>query len=198
MCDVLKLNTYLRTKRIPILLSGEEYPELTISTKLFQEGAYKYEANKRGNAQTFNLLTRFGVVATYESVLQHQEQEPTNLVYFGTILASIEATLTYAGQLYNELAYTGSVMCRVNLTTWDNTALVYKDHQRPSDSPRNLRGYFAWEVEPTTSELNDPTARTEMLYEIMQEFIRSFGYVGDSNQLVNAWLEKSERYPKSS
>lgn len=197
MCDVLKLNTHLKTKRIPTLLSGEEYPELAISTKIFQEGAYKYKAGNRGQPLTFNLLTRFGVVATYERVLQHQEQEPMDLVYLGTALASIEATLRYAGNLYNELAYTGSVMCRVKLTTMENTALVYKDHQRPSDSPRNLRGYFSWEVESTASELNDSAARTETLYEIMREFTRSFGYTGDSNQLVDEWLTRSGLYPKS-
>ncbi|SRR5260370_1391906 len=113
------------------------------------------------------------------------------------VLASIEATLRYAGNLYNELAYTGSVMCRVKLTTMENTALVYKDHQRPSDSPRNLQGYFSWEVEPTASELNDSAARTETLYEIMREFTRSFGYTGDSNQLVDEWLTRSGLYPKS-
>jgi len=196
MCDVLKLSKYLSMERIPTLL-GEEYPDLTFPTKVFQEGAYKYEADNRGHPLTFNLITRFGVVATYERVLQHQEQEPTDLVYFGTTLASIEATLRYAGKLYNELAYAGSVMCKVNLTAIENTALVYKDYQRPGDFPRNLQGYFAWIAEPTAGELNDPATRTGVLYEIMEEFARSFGYVGDSNQLVDSWLAKSGLCPKS-
>jgi hypothetical protein len=198
MCDVLKLNAYLGTKRIPTLLSGDGYPQLDIQTKVFQEGAYKYKADNRGLALNFSLLTRFGVVATYERILQNQKEEPNDLIYLGEALASIDATLRYAGNLYNELAYTGSVMCKVNLRTKENTALVYKDHQYPSTSPRNLQGYFAWEVEPNVSELNDPATRIKILYEIMQEFTRSFGYVGDSKQLVDGWLAKSGLYPKSS
>lgn len=197
MCDVLKLNTYLRTKRIPTLLRGEEYPELATSTKIFQEGAYKYVADSKGRPLTFNLLTRFGVVATYERVLQHQEQEPIDLVYLNIVLSSIEATLRYAGELYDDLAYTGSVMCKVNLTTIENTALIYKN-QRPIDLPRNLQGHFTWEVEPTVRELNDSAARTEVLYRVISEFVRSFGYVGDSNQLVDNKLAESGLYPKSS
>ncbi len=197
MCDVLKLNTHLRTKRIPTLLPGDEYPQVDIHTKVFQEGAYKYEADSQGLVQSFSLLTRFGVVATYERVLKEQKDEPNDFIYFGNALASIEATLRYAGKLYDELAYTSSVMCQVNLTTMENTALLYKDFQLRSTLPRNLQGYFAWEVEPTVSELNDPAARTEMLYEIIQEFTRSFGYVGDSNQLVDGWLARSGLYPKS-
>ncbi len=199
MCDVLRLNAYLKTKRIPTLSSGEEYPQLDIKTKVFQEGAYKYEADSRGLAQSFSLLTRFGVVATYERVLKEQEYEPNDFIYFGHALESIEATLRYAGKLYAELAYTGSVMCKVNLVTMDNTALVLIDSpQHSSTSYRNLQGYFAWKIEPTVSDLNDPVARTEMLYEIMQEFTRSFGYAGNSDQFVDKWLEKSELYPKSS
>lgn len=200
MCDVLKLNAYLRTKRIPTLLLDEEYPQLDIPTKLFQEGAYKYEADKRGNAKSMSLLTRLGVVATYERVIQQQKQEPMDFIYFGEALASIEATLRYAGMLYNELAYTGSVMCKASLLTIDNTALLLTDqhrHQGIGRSSRNLQGYFAWQVEPTVSSLNNPITRTELLYEIMQEFSRSFNFAGDSNQFVDEWLEKSGLYPKS-
>jgi len=199
MCDVLKLNTHLRTKRIPTLLSGEEYPQLDIQTKVFQEGAYKYEADSRGLALSFSLLTRFGVVATYERVLKEQKDEPNDFIYFGEALASIEATLRYAGKLYDELTYAGSVMCNVSLVTMDNTALLLADRlQRLSTSFRNLQGYFDWKVEPTVSDLNDPATRTGMLYEIMQEFTRSFGYTGNSDQFVDEWLEKSGLYPKSS
>ena len=199
MCDVLKLNAFLSTKRIPTLLSGDEYPQLDIRTKVFQEGAYKYEVDSRGFALSFSILTRFGVVATYERVLKEQENEPNDFIYFGEALASIEATLRYAGKLYDELAYTGSVMCNVSLVTMDNTALLLADRlQSLSRSLRNLQGYFAWKVEPTVSDLNDPTTRTEMLYEIMQEFTRSFGYAGNSDQFVDEWLEKSGLYPKPS
>ncbi len=198
MCDVLKLSIHLMNERIPTLLSGEEYPQLDIQTKVFQEGAYKYEADSRGFALSFSLLTRFGVVATYERVLRVQENEPNDSIYFGHALASIEATLRYAGKLYDELAYTGSVMCTVSLVTVDNTALLLTDRQRPSTLPRNLQGYFAWKVEPTVSDLNGPTTRTKMLYEIMQEFTRSFGYAGNSDQFVDEWLTKSGLYPKSS
>ena len=195
MCDVLTLNTHLMTEHIPTLLGDDEYPQLDSQTKVFQEGAYKYEADNRGFALNFSLLTRFGVVATYERVLKGQKDEPNDFIYFDQALASIEATLRYAGKLYNELAYTGSVMCEVNLDTMDNTALLYKDHQPLRMMPRNLQGYFACEVKPTVSELNDPATRTEILYEIIQEFTRSFGYVDDSNQLVDEWLEKSGLYP---
>jgi hypothetical protein len=199
MCDVLTLNKHLMTERIPTLLRDYEYPQLDIQTKVFQEGAYKYEADSRGLAQSFSLLTRFGVVATYERVVQEQEKEPNDFIHFGHALASIEATLRYAGKLYDELAYTGSVMCNVNLVTMDNTALFLIDRtQHSSTLPRNLQGYFAWKVEPTVSDLNDPATRTEMLYEIMQEFTRSFGYAGNSDQFVDKWLEKSGLYPKSS
>jgi hypothetical protein len=118
---------------------------------------------------------------------------------FGHTLDSIEATLRYAGKLYEELAYTGSVMYNISLVTMDNTALLLADHlQRLSKSFRNLQGYFAWKVEPTVSDLNDPATRTRMLYEIMREFARSFGYTGNSDQFVDELLEKSGLYPKSS
>ena len=198
ICDVLTLNIHLMNEHIPTLLSDSEYPEVDSQTKVFQEGAYKYEADSRGFAINFSLLTRFGVVATYERVLQEQENEPNDIIYFGAALASVEATLRYAGKLYDKLAYTGSLMCNVNLVTMDNTALLLTDRQRPSTLPRNLQGYFAWKVEPTVSDLNDPTPRTEMLYEIMQEFTRSFGYAGNSDKFVDEWLEKSGLYPKSS
>ena len=199
MCDVIKLNAHLKTKRIPTLLSGEEYPQLDIQTKVFQDGAYKYEADSRGFALSLSLLTRFGVVATYERVLKEQKNEPNDIIYFGHALDSIEATLRYAGKLYDELAYTGSVMCNVSLVTMDNTALLLADRlQRLSKSFRNLQGYFAWKVEPTVSDLNDPAIRTRMLYEIMREFTRSFGYTGNSDQFVDELLEKSGLYPKSS
>ena len=199
MCDVLRLNVYLKTKRIPTLSSGEEYPQLDIQTKVFQEGAYKYEADSRGSALSLSLLTRFGVVATYERVLKEQKNEPNDIIYFSHALDSIEATLRYAGKLYDKLAYTGSVMCNVSLVTMNNTALLLADRlQRLSKSFRNLQGYFAWKVEPTVSDLNDPAIRTRMLYEIMREFTRSFGYTGDSDQFVDELLEKSGLYPKSS
>ena len=137
------------------------------------------------------------MVATYERVVQHREQEPIDLVYFDAVLSSIEATLRYAGELYDKLAYAGLVMCEVNLTTIENTALIYKN-QRPSDLPRNLQGYFAWEVEPTVRELNDSAARTEVLYRVISEFVRSSGYIGDSNQLVDSKLAESGLYPKPS
>ncbi len=198
MCDVLTLNIHLMNERIPTLLPGYEYPQVDSQTKVFQEGAYKYEADRRGHAQRFSLLTRFGVVATYETVLQEQKDEPNDFIYFGPALASIEATLRYAGKLYDKLAYTGSLMCNVNLVTMDNTALLLTDRQRLRTLPRNLQGYFAWKVEPTVSDLNDLAARTEMLYEIMQEFTRSFGYAGNSNRFVDEWLDRSGLYPKSS
>lgn len=199
MCDVLTLNKHLMTERIPTLLRDYEYPQVDSQTKVFQEGAYKYEADSQGLAQSFSLLTRFGVVATYERVVKEQEKEPNDFIYFSYALASIEATLRYAGKLYDELAYTGSVMCSVSLVTMDNTALIITDRpQRPYTLLRNLQGYFAWKVEPVVSDLNDPTTRTEMLYEIMQEFTRSFGYAGNSDQFVDQWLERSGLYPKSS
>jgi hypothetical protein len=138
ICDVLKLNTYLGTKRIPTLLSDDEYPQLDIPTKLFQEGVYKYEADNRGFAKSMSLLTRLGVVATYERVLQEQKQEPVDFIYFGEALASIEATLRYAGKLYDELAYTGSVICKVSLVTMDNTALLLTDQHRHQGLGRRL------------------------------------------------------------
>ena len=150
-------------------------------------------------AQSFSLLTRFGVVATYERVVKEQEKEPNDFIYFSYALASIEATLRYAGKLYDELAYTGSVMCSVSLVIMDNTALIITDRpQRPYTLLRNLQGYFAWKVEPVVSDLNDPTTRTEMLYEIMQEFTRSFGYAGNSDRFVDQWLKEIGLYPKSS
>ena len=199
MCDVLTLNKHLMTEHIPTLLGDDEYPQVDSQTKVFQEGAYKYEADSRGYAQSFSLLTRFGVVATYERVLKEQKDEPNDFIYFGEALVSIEATLRYAGKLYDELAYTGSVMCNVNLVTMDNTALILTERsQSLNRGLRNLQGYFAWKVEPTVSDLNDPVTRTELLYDIMQEFARSFAYSGDSNQFVDEWLEKSGLYPKSS
>lgn len=199
MYDVLELNKYLATEHIPTLLPNYEYPEADSPTKIFQEGAYRYDANHRGIAQSFSLLTRFGVVATYERVLRTQESQPQDFIYFSVALASIEATLRYAGTLYNKLAYTGSVMCKVDLLTLENTALILTERpQRPSTLPRNLRGHFAWKVEPTVLDLNNPSARAKVLYEIVQEFIRSFGYAGDSNPLVDEWLTKSKLYTKIS
>ncbi len=201
MCDVLTLNKHLMTEHIPTLLGDDEYPQVDTKTKVFQEGAYKYEADNRGIAKNLCLLTRLGVVATYERVLQEQAQEPMDFIYFGEALASIEATLRYAGKLYDELTYTGSVMCNVSLVTMDNTALLLTDHHRHQGlgrSSRNLQGYFAWKVEPTVSDLNDPITRTGLLYEIMQEFSRSFGFAGNSDQFVDEWLEKSGLYPKPS
>jgi hypothetical protein len=64
MCDVSKLSLHLMNERIPTLLRYE-YPQVNSQTKVFQEGTYNYEADSRGLALSFSLLTRFGVVATY-------------------------------------------------------------------------------------------------------------------------------------
>lgn len=198
MCDVLKLHKHLATEHIPTLLSGCEYLRLNSQAEVFQEGAYKYHTGSQGSAQSFSLLSRFGVVANYERVWREQKQEPKDSIYFSEALSSVEATFRYAGKLYNELAYTGSVMCQVNLDAMDNTALVYTDRQFVSDLPRNLQGRFAWKIEPTVNDLNNPATRTELLYEIMREFTRSFGYIGDSNQLVDKLLTNSGLYPTTS
>jgi len=196
--DVQTLNIHLMNERIPTLLPDHEYPQVDSRTKVFQEGAYKYEADTQGHAMNFSLLTRFGVVATYERVLQEQANEPNDFINFGTALASIEATLRYAGKVYDKLAYIGSLMCNVSLVTLENTVLLLTDRQRVETLPRNLLGYFTWKVETTVSDLNDPSTRTAMLYQIAQEFTRSFGYAGNSDRFVDERLDSSGLYPKSS
>jgi len=194
LADVRALNGYFNSTSIQAILAHEVYPSAYSSTKAWQDGVYRYDANDQGLPQSFNALSRLGVVATYERVVRDDIEDLKFYTYFSHVLESIESTMRYAGIMYRKLGYEGSVLCCTDMSMPNNTTLLLADRFSMRTVPRNLTGEFSYHLEATTQELNDHEALIMLFHKIMTEFVHSFGYIDSPDSITDGYLATNGVY----
>lgn len=194
MGDTVDLMNYTNSSTIDTILRGYTYPQVNSATKIFQEGAYRYQPGGDGLEEAFNALTRFGVVANYEAIVNENINSVGEYVWFSHILESIEKVVRYSSNFYEHIGYSGSLSLDVKFKGSPNIAMISENQFDARRLPRNVTGEFESNFETSTFEIKELKNLVDLLREVMTEFSRAFGFTGDVQSKVNQYLHDSAVY----